>query len=121
MLTSPFLDFEIAAYSFNVSNVLVVACMYWLVDKIGPTWRLIGHIKSTLKNSLAILILCKTAYSKFSCIWKFFLFFYFRIARIREPLQELDENEFEILDTFNPDRLIPFLLSDGQFMQVGSG
>jgi hypothetical protein len=49
------------------------------------------------------------------------LFFYFRIARIREPLQELDENEFEILDTFNPDQLIPFLLSDGQFMQVGSG
>jgi hypothetical protein len=38
-----------------------------------------------------------------------------------EPLQELDENDYEILDTFNPDQLIPFLLIDGQFMQVGSG
>jgi hypothetical protein len=49
------------------------------------------------------------------------LFFYFRIARIREQLQKLDEKEFEILDTFNPDQLIPFLLIDGQFMEVGSG
>ncbi|TLY09683.1 MAG: DUF929 domain-containing protein [Thaumarchaeota archaeon] len=38
-----------------------------------------------------------------------------------EPLQELGENDFEILDTFNPDQVIPFLLIDGQFMQVGSG
>lgn len=38
-----------------------------------------------------------------------------------EPLQELDERDYEILDTFNPDQIIPFLLIDGQFMQVGSG
>ena len=38
-----------------------------------------------------------------------------------EPLQELDDKDFEILDTFNPDQIIPVLLIDGQFMQVGSG
>jgi hypothetical protein len=38
-----------------------------------------------------------------------------------EPLQELRENDYEILDTFNPDQIIPFLLIDGQFMQVGTG
>jgi thiol-disulfide isomerase/thioredoxin len=38
-----------------------------------------------------------------------------------EPLQELDEKDYEILDTFNPDQIIPFLLIDGQFMQVGAG
>lgn len=38
-----------------------------------------------------------------------------------EPLQELSEKDHEILDTFNPDHMIPFLLIDGQFMQVGSG
>jgi hypothetical protein len=38
-----------------------------------------------------------------------------------EPLQELDEKDYEILDIFNPDQIIPFLLIDGQFMQVGSG
>jgi hypothetical protein len=38
-----------------------------------------------------------------------------------EPLQELDDKDFEILDTFNPDQIIPFLLVDGQFMQVGAG
>lgn len=38
-----------------------------------------------------------------------------------EPLQDLDERDYEILDTFNPDQIIPFLLVDGQFMQVGSG
>lgn len=38
-----------------------------------------------------------------------------------EPLQELEEKDYEILDTFNPDQIIPFLLVDGQFMQVGSG
>jgi thiol-disulfide isomerase/thioredoxin len=38
-----------------------------------------------------------------------------------EPLQELGEKDYEILDTFNPDQIIPFLLVDGQFMQVGSG
>ena len=38
-----------------------------------------------------------------------------------EPLQELDDKDYEILDTFNPDQIIPFLMIDGQFMQVGSG
>jgi thiol-disulfide isomerase/thioredoxin len=38
-----------------------------------------------------------------------------------EPLQELDAKDYEILDTFNPDQIIPFLLVDGQFMQVGAG
>ena len=38
-----------------------------------------------------------------------------------EPLQELGEKDYEILDTFNPDQIIPFLLIDGQFMQVGAG
>ena len=38
-----------------------------------------------------------------------------------EPLQELDEKDYEIIDTFNPDQIIPFLLIDGQFMQVGAG
>jgi thiol-disulfide isomerase/thioredoxin len=38
-----------------------------------------------------------------------------------EPLQELDEKDYDILDTFNPDQIIPFLVIDGQFMQVGSG
>ena len=38
-----------------------------------------------------------------------------------EPLQELDEKDLEIFDAFNPDQIIPFLLIDGQFMQVGSG
>jgi thiol-disulfide isomerase/thioredoxin len=38
-----------------------------------------------------------------------------------EPLQELDERDYEIVDTFNPNQMIPFLLIDGQFMQVGSG
>ena len=38
-----------------------------------------------------------------------------------EPLQELDEKDYEILDTFNPDQIIPFLLINGEFMQVGSG
>jgi thiol-disulfide isomerase/thioredoxin len=38
-----------------------------------------------------------------------------------EPLQELGEKDYEILETFNPDQIIPFLLIDGQFMQVGTG
>ena len=38
-----------------------------------------------------------------------------------EPLQDLGEKDYEILDTFNPDQIIPFLLIDGQFMQVGAG
>ncbi len=38
-----------------------------------------------------------------------------------EPLQELDDSDFEILDMYNPDQMIPFLLIDGQFMQVGAG
>jgi len=38
-----------------------------------------------------------------------------------EPLHELEPKDYEILDTFNPDQIIPFLLIDGQFMQVGSG
>ncbi|MCI0565458.1 MAG: DUF929 domain-containing protein, partial [Nitrososphaera sp.] len=38
-----------------------------------------------------------------------------------EPLQEVDDSDYQVLDTFNPDQIIPFLLIDGQFMQVGSG
>ena len=38
-----------------------------------------------------------------------------------EPLQELGEKDYEILDTFNADQIIPFILVDGQFMQVGAG
>jgi thiol-disulfide isomerase/thioredoxin len=38
-----------------------------------------------------------------------------------EPLQELNEKDYEIIDMFNPDQIIPFLLIDGQFIQVGSG
>ena len=38
-----------------------------------------------------------------------------------EPQQELDEKDYEIIDAFNPDQVIPFLLIDGRFMQVGSG
>ena len=38
-----------------------------------------------------------------------------------EPVQELDERDYEILEAFNPDQIIPFFLIDGQFMQVGSG
>jgi thiol-disulfide isomerase/thioredoxin len=38
-----------------------------------------------------------------------------------EPLDEIGEQDYEILDTFNPDQIIPFLLIDGQFIQVGSG
>ncbi|MGI0029753.1 MAG: hypothetical protein ACREAQ_08595, partial [Nitrososphaera sp.] len=36
-------------------------------------------------------------------------------------LQELDGKDYEVLDTFNPDQIVPFLLIDGQFAQVGSG
>jgi len=38
-----------------------------------------------------------------------------------EPLHELNEKDSEIIDMFNPDQIIPFLLIDGQFVQVGSG
>ncbi|MEM2139651.1 DUF929 family protein [Nitrososphaera sp.] len=38
-----------------------------------------------------------------------------------EPLQELGDSDFEILDMYNPDQMIPFLLVDGQYMQVGAG
>jgi len=38
-----------------------------------------------------------------------------------EPLQELDDSDYEILDMYNPDQMIPFLLVDGQYMQVGAG
>lgn len=38
-----------------------------------------------------------------------------------EPLQELEDSDFEILDMYNPDQMIPFLLVDGQYMQVGAG
>ena len=58
-------DYEIAAYCFNVSYILVVACMYRLADKVGPTWRLFGHKEGTLNNYLAILIVSKTQSSKF--------------------------------------------------------
>ena len=55
-----FYDYEIAAYCFYVSYVLVVACMHWFIDKVGPTWRLVRHIEDTLKNYLAIIIVTKT-------------------------------------------------------------
>lgn len=38
-----------------------------------------------------------------------------------EPLQELDDKDYEILDMYNPDQMIPFLLVDGQYMQAGAG
>lgn len=38
-----------------------------------------------------------------------------------EPLQELDDSDYEILDMYNPDQMIPFLLIDGQYIQVGAG
>lgn len=38
-----------------------------------------------------------------------------------EPLQELADSDYEVLDTYNPDQIIPFLLIDGQFVQVGTG
>jgi hypothetical protein len=38
-----------------------------------------------------------------------------------KPLQELNADDYEILDRYNPDHLIPFLLIDGQYMQVGCG
>jgi hypothetical protein len=38
-----------------------------------------------------------------------------------EALQEPDKKDHEILDTFSPGLIIPFLLIDGQVMQVGSG
>ena len=38
-----------------------------------------------------------------------------------EPLQELDDDDYEVLDMYNPDQMIPFLLIDGQYMQVGAG
>ncbi|HVX02556.1 MAG TPA: DUF929 family protein [Nitrososphaera sp.] len=38
-----------------------------------------------------------------------------------DPMQELDDKDYEILDMYNPDQMIPFLLVDGQYMQVGAG
>lgn len=38
-----------------------------------------------------------------------------------QPLEELDDSDYEILDMYNPDQMIPFLLVDGQYMQVGAG
>jgi len=38
-----------------------------------------------------------------------------------EPLDELKQSDYEILDMYNPDQIIPFLLIDGQYAQVGSG
>jgi hypothetical protein len=38
-----------------------------------------------------------------------------------EPLHELTESDYEVLDIYNPDQIIPFLLIDGQYVQVGSG
>jgi hypothetical protein len=35
-------------------------------------------------------------------------------------LQKLDERDYEILNMYNQDQIIPILLIDGQFMQVGS-
>ena len=36
-------------------------------------------------------------------------------------MQELDKTGYEILDAFNPDQIILFLLIDGQFIQTSSG
>lgn len=41
--------------------------------------------------------------------------------RNSESLQELGDSDYSILDTYNPDQIIPFTLIDGQYMQVGSG
>lgn len=38
-----------------------------------------------------------------------------------EPLQELDDKDYEVLDVYNPDQIIPFLLIDGRFTQIGAG
>ena len=50
-----FYDYEVSADCFNVSYILVIACMYWLADKVGPTWTLTRHVEGTLENYLAIL------------------------------------------------------------------
>ncbi|MGB9168189.1 MAG: DUF929 family protein [Nitrososphaeraceae archaeon] len=41
-----------------------------------------------------------------------------RDSKGKEILEKIDK---EILETYNPDHLIPFLLIDGQFMQFGTG
>lgn len=38
-----------------------------------------------------------------------------------DPLQELNIDDQNILDVYNPDNMIPFLLIDGQYMRFGSG
>jgi hypothetical protein len=38
-----------------------------------------------------------------------------------EPLQDPNTDYYQIIDNFNPDQIIPFLLIDGQFVQVGAG
>jgi thiol-disulfide isomerase/thioredoxin len=38
-----------------------------------------------------------------------------------EPLADLSQSDYEILDMYNPDQIIPFMLIDGQFVQVGTG
>lgn len=38
-----------------------------------------------------------------------------------ESLQELSIDDQSILDVYNPDNMIPFLLIDGQFIRFGSG
>lgn len=37
-----------------------------------------------------------------------------------DPLQELNIDDQNILDVYNPDNMIPFLLIDGQYMRFGS-
>ena len=41
--------------------------------------------------------------------------------RYFENLQDLTDYDKELLENYNPDQIIPFLLIDGQFMQIGSG
>jgi hypothetical protein len=73
-----FYDYEVAAYCFNVSYVLVVASMYWFADKVSPTWTLLWLIEGALKNYLAILIVSKTAFAKIFRRANLFGLFYFR-------------------------------------------
>ena len=41
--------------------------------------------------------------------------------RYFNPINQEQEDSYDVLENYNPDQIIPFLLIDGQFMQVGSG
>ena len=71
-----FYHYEIAAYCFYVSYVLVVACMYRLIDKVGPTRRLVRDNECTLKNYLAIIIVTKTYLVNFFRHTNFFVYLF---------------------------------------------